>query len=69
MSKKKLIFLLSIFLIFIGMASTTLNAKATNPEHLDILYDQDTDHLSLFVVHGVTHEEFHYISLVKMLSY
>jgi hypothetical protein len=61
MSKKKFIFLFSIFLIIIGITSTTLNAKATNPEHLDLLYDEETGYLSIYVVHGVTHEDEHYV--------
>lgn len=67
MSKKKFIFLSSIFLIIIGITSTTLNANATNPEHIDLLYDKDPDtgdytgHLSIYIIHGVTHEDKHYV--------
>ena len=61
MSKKKIIFLFSIFLIIIGITSSTLNAKATNPEHLDLLLDDDTGYMSIYVVHGVTNEDEHYV--------
>lgn len=61
MSKKKIIFLFSIFLIIIGITSTTLFAKATNPEHLDLLYNEEDGYLSIYIVHGVTHEDEHYV--------
>ena len=61
MSKKKFIILSSIFLIIIGIASTTLNANATNPEHLDLLYDEETGYISIYMIHGVTDEDKHYV--------
>ena len=66
MSKKKFIYILSI-LLMVGIISISSNAKATNPEHLDLLYFKDPDtgdytgNFSIYVIHGVTHEDEHYV--------
>lgn len=61
MSKRKLFFIFAVVLL-IGISTTTLNAKATNPEHFDLKYDDATSTLSLYIIHGVTDPDKHYIN-------
>ena len=65
MTKNKFIYLISIFLI-IGIISTAVNAKATNPEHFNIDYDYDTDTLEIYIVHGVTYPDEHYVNYIEI---
>jgi hypothetical protein len=65
MSRKKLIGLLSIFLVM-GIAFTTINVKAHNPMHLDFLYDADNDILWVTVIHGVTDPNYHYVKSIEI---
>lgn len=60
MSKKKFIYILSI-LLMVGIISIASNAKATNPEHLDLLYDEEAGHISIYAIHGVTDETKHFV--------
>lgn len=66
MSKRKTFFIFSVVLI-IGISTTTLNARATNPGHFDMKYidtddDDIDDTLSLYIIHGVTDPDKHYIN-------
>lgn len=65
MSKKSLIYVLSIFLL-INITSTTQNAKAHAPIHLDLSYDQTEDIFTISFVHGVTDPNYHYIASVSI---
>ena len=65
MSTKKLIGLLSIFLVM-GIAFSATNVKAHKPMHLDFLYDADNDILKITVIHGVTDPTIHYISSITI---
>lgn len=65
MTKNKFIYLISIFLV-IGIISTAVNAKATNPEHFNLDYDFDTDTLEIFIVHGVTYPDEHYVNYIEI---
>ncbi|MHA2006739.1 MAG: hypothetical protein ACXABO_04330 [Promethearchaeota archaeon] len=65
MGNKKFLYILGIFLI-IGMTSFTINAKATNPEHLDLEYDDATQTFSIYVYHGVTDPDVHYINYLEV---
>ena len=53
-------------LMIIGITSLTANAKATNPEHIDLEYYDDTDTLSIYIVHGVTYPDEHYINYIEI---
>ncbi|MHA2281434.1 MAG: hypothetical protein ACXAC5_11320 [Promethearchaeota archaeon] len=70
MSKKKLIGLLSIFLVM-GVAVTTINANAHRPMHLDFEYDTDIasptyQDLVVTFIHGVTDRFIHYIEFIQI---
>ena len=65
MSTKKLIGILSIFLVM-GIAFSATNVKAHKPMHLDFLYDADNDILKITVIHGVTDPTVHYISSITI---
>jgi hypothetical protein len=51
----------------VGIISIASNAKATNPEHLDLLYDEETGHISIYAIHGVTDETKHYVDSLIIL--
>lgn len=61
MSKRKTFFIFSVVLI-IGICTSTLNAKAANPEHIDLNYDDATSTLSVYIIHGATDPDKHYIN-------
>ena len=61
MSKRKTFFIFSVVLI-IGICTSTLNAKAANPEHFDLNYDDATSTLSVYIIHGATYTDKHYIN-------
>ena len=65
MFNKKFLFIIGIFLIM-GITSFAVNAKATNPEHLDLEYDDSTRILSVYVYHGVTYTSDHYVNYLKV---
>ncbi|MHA2390730.1 MAG: hypothetical protein ACXAEX_02075 [Promethearchaeota archaeon] len=66
MSKRNIIFALSIFLM-IGLTWASLNAEASAPMHLDLSYDpEDPDTLEISFVHGVTDPHYHYVSRVEI---
>jgi len=44
----------------------TLNAKATNPEHIDLSYDHENKVLSVYIIHGVSYPEEHYVNSVEV---
>ena len=65
MSKKSLIYVLSIFLL-ISITSTTQNAEAHAPIHLDLSYNQSDDIFTISFIHGVTDPNYHYIASVRI---
>jgi len=65
MTKRKTFFTFLVVLI-IGIGITTLNAKATNPEHFDLQYDDATQTLSVYIMHGVTYPDEHYINHITV---
>ena len=65
MTKRKTFLIFAVVLI-IRISTTTLNAKATNPEHFDIKYYDATSTLSLYIMHGVTYPEEHYIDHITV---
>ena len=64
MSKKKIFYVLSVFLI-LGMTSV-LNARAHPPINIDIEYDTNTEILSVQYTHGVSHPKVHYIATIEV---
>ena len=60
MSKKKIFYILSVFLI-LGMTMSVLNGRAHPPINIDIEYDVDTEQLSVQYTHGVSDPTVHYI--------
>jgi hypothetical protein len=65
MSKKSLIYILSIFLL-IGITFTTQNTKAHRPIHLNLSYDQTDDIFTISFIHGVTDPNYHYVASVTI---
>ena len=65
MTNKKYIFFLGLVMI-IGITSLTTNAKATNPEHIDLEYNSSTNSLSIYIVHGVTYPDEHYLNYLEI---
>jgi len=65
MSKKKIIFILSIFLI-IGITSTAQNVKAHRPILVDAWYYLEDEYLSVTFTHGVSDTEYHYVEKVEI---
>ena len=66
MSTKKLIGILSIFLV-IGIAFSATNVKAHKPMHIDFNYDADNDILKLTFIHGVTDPTVHFVESIEIL--
>ncbi len=65
MSIKKLIGLLSIFLVM-GIAFSATSVNAHKPMHIDFNYDADNDILKLTFIHGVTDPTFHYVASIEI---
>lgn len=66
MSIKKLIGILSIFLVM-GIAFSATNVNAHKPMHIDFNYDADNDILHLTFIHGVTDPTVHFVSSIEIL--
>ncbi|MBY9013078.1 MAG: hypothetical protein KGD70_11955 [Candidatus Lokiarchaeota archaeon] len=65
MSKKKIFYALSVFLL-LGITMSVLNARAHAPINIDIEYDVDTESLSVIYTHGVSDPEEHYIESIEV---
>ncbi len=65
MSKKKIFYVLSVFLL-LGMTMSVLNATAHPPINVDIEYDVDTEQLSVQYTHGVSDPKVHFISSIEV---
>ena len=65
MSKKKIFYILSVFLL-IGMTMSVLNARAHPPSNVHMEYDVDTEKLDVIYTHGVSDPEVHYIYLIEV---
>jgi len=60
MSKKKIFYALSVFLI-LGATMSVLNVRAHPPINIDLEYYVADGELSIRLTHGVTDPEVHYI--------
>ena len=60
MSKKKIFYVLSVFLL-LGMTISALSVRAHVPINIDINYDVDDGELSIRLTHGVSDPEYHRI--------
>ncbi|NVM45960.1 MAG: hypothetical protein HWN79_13670 [Candidatus Lokiarchaeota archaeon] len=65
MSKKKLFYIFSVFLL-LGMTTSVLNARAHAPINIDMEYDVDAQHLSVIYTHGVSDPTEHYIESIEV---
>ena len=65
MSKKKIFYILSVFLL-LGMTMSVLNARAHPPINIDIEYDVGTQRLSVIYTHGVSDPKVHFISSIEV---
>ncbi|MFX0000357.1 MAG: hypothetical protein ACFE9Q_09255 [Candidatus Hodarchaeota archaeon] len=65
MAKKKIIYVLGVFLLF-SIASTTLNAKAHPPSNMSLSYNSSTKVLSVTISHYVTDPLTHYVITVEI---
>ena len=60
MSKKKIFYVLSVFLI-LGVTTSVLNVRAHPPINIDMEYDLDAQELSIRLTHGVSDPTVHFI--------
>ncbi len=60
MSKKKIFYALSVFLL-LGITMSFLNVNAHAPINIDLEYDVGAQELSIRLTHGVSDPEYHYI--------
>ncbi|MFX0074068.1 MAG: hypothetical protein ACFE96_01390 [Candidatus Hermodarchaeota archaeon] len=65
MSKKKIFYALSVFLLF-GMTISVLNATAHAPVNVHMEYDVDTEKLDVIYTHGISDPEVHYIQSIEV---
>lgn len=65
MSKKKIFYILSVFLL-IGMTMSVLNARAHPPSNVHMEYNVDTGILDIIYTHGVSDPKVHYISSIEV---
>jgi len=65
MSKKKIFYVLSVFLL-LGVTMSVLNVRAHPPINIDIEYDTNTEILSVQYTHGVSDPHYHYISKIEV---
>ncbi len=65
MSKKKIFYVLSVFLL-LGVTMSVLNVRAHPPINIDIEYDTNTESLSVQYTHGVSDPEYHYIESIEV---
>ena len=60
MSKKKIFYVLSVFLI-LGVTTASINVRGHPPINVDMEYDVATGELSVQYTHGVSDPEYHYL--------
>ena len=65
MSKKKIFYVLSVFLL-LGMTMSVLNARAHPPINIDIEYDVGAGQLSVIYTHGVSDPHVHYLETIEV---
>jgi len=65
MSKKKILYLLGIFLVFL-ITMTTLNVKAHSPSSMSLSYDSTSEVLSVTITHSVSDPNSHFIESVEI---
>jgi len=65
MSKKKIFYVLAVFLL-LGVTMSVLNVRAHPPINIDIEYDTNTEILSVQYTHGVSDPHYHYISKIEV---
>jgi len=65
MSKKKIFYALSVFLL-LGMTMSVLNARAHPPVNVHMEYDVGTEKLDIIYTHGVSDPEVHYLYLIEV---
>ncbi|MFX0012341.1 MAG: hypothetical protein ACFE9R_18660 [Candidatus Hermodarchaeota archaeon] len=65
MSKKKIFYVLSIFLL-LGITVSALNVRAHAPANIDMQFDVDTQILDVIYTHGVSNPEYHYIESIEV---
>ena len=65
MSKKKIFYVLSVFLL-LGMTMSVLNVKAHPPINIDIEFNVSTQHLSVIYTHGVSDPHVHYLESIEV---
>ena len=65
MSKKKIFYVLSVFLI-LGVTMSVLNVRAHPPINIDMEYDTNTELLSVQYTHGVSDPHYHYIITIEV---
>jgi len=65
MSKKKIFYVLSVFLI-LGVTMSVLNVRAHAPINIDMEFDVGTQHLSVIYTHGVSDPKYHRIEKIEV---
>jgi hypothetical protein len=65
MSKKKIFYALSVFLL-LGITMSVLNARAHAPINIDMEYDVAAQHLSVIYTHDVSDPTEHYIESIEV---
>jgi len=65
MSKKKIFYVLSVFLL-LGVTMSALNVRAHPPINIDIEYDTTTGILSVQYTHGVSDPHYHYLESIEV---
>jgi len=65
MSKKKIFYVLSVFLL-LGMTMSVLNVKAHPPINIDIQFNVRNQHLSVIYTHGVSDPHVHYLESIEV---
>ena len=65
MSKKKIYYTLSVFLLF-SITISVLNARSHPPSNVHMEYNLDTEQLDIIYTHGVSDPEVHYLYLIEV---
>ncbi len=67
-TKNKILCTLVVSLFFVGIFANVGNASAHSPRYIDLKY-YDDDVLSLYITHGVSDSEYHYVETVIVEYY
>ena len=65
MSKKKIYYTLSVFLLF-SITISVLKARSHPPSNVHMEYNLDTEQLDIIYTHGVSDPEVHYLYLIEV---